>query len=457
MQIGPRKQQPPSSQPKQNRKRYCTTFVLLSVNLTLFVLLRFGFTVLEWKPNSIGNGRFVINESIFGQQQQQQQEHNNLVAVQSPTTTTIPKTTFFLNPNERRGSGGGSSGSVRSSSSSSSILDHKLRLKLQREEQWDITLQPKIVWLASYPNSGTSYTMTMVERASNLSTASNYGAEVTYQREDSIPIYPQYTQGPFWDGLSGKLGAIRYLPETFILTKTHCGGRCIKCTAEEYVLDVSDFLSACQRTTGRNNKQFMEASIPANAIAGVIHLIRNPFHNTIARFHLERRNMIEHEPNLIYQFPSNATGFQQWCHYLDQTYNTKDRQILSRNTRKVLQSVPCYAEFYKWTQWHNRVIEMIPYLGWNTTKDHNTSILQQKRVVPSLTVHYEDYATNFNSTTDRIFQFLQQPVISTKRSFRHLPLYEDHYTTKERYLIQKLIQHVATDATWKQIQHYFDN
>jgi hypothetical protein len=30
---------------------------------------------------------------------------------------------------------------------------------------------PQIVWLASYPNSGTSYTMTMVQRATNLATA----------------------------------------------------------------------------------------------------------------------------------------------------------------------------------------------------------------------------------------------------------------------------------------------
>lgn len=51
------------------------------------------------------------------------------------------------------------------------------------ERLWERGLTPAVVWLASYPNSGTSFTMTLVERASDLSMASNYGVEVTYKRD----------------------------------------------------------------------------------------------------------------------------------------------------------------------------------------------------------------------------------------------------------------------------------
>jgi len=223
------------------------------------------------------------------------------------------------------------------------------------EQPWDDIplLKPEIVWLASYPNSGTSYTMTMVERATNRSTASNYGAEVTYEHDDSIPIYPQHPQGPFWEGLSGKLGrTIRPLADAddddehaTVLVKTHCGGRCIKCTAHDYVVDLAEFRQACQRTTGYRNGARVEQTVPAAAVAGVVHLIRNPLHNTVARFHLERRNMVEKETDIETRYPVNATGFGQWCRDLDRAYGGDDAQVFDAATLQLFAGVPCHAEF----------------------------------------------------------------------------------------------------------------
>jgi hypothetical protein len=107
---------------------------------------------------------------------------------------------------------------------------------------------PQIVWLASYPNSGTSYTMTMVQRATNLATATQYGGEVVttvpvdqqHVQEDPTPVLPLTSpNGPFWDA-HGKVGTKRSLPTKFIMTKTHCGGRCVNCPASEYyVIDAA--------------------------------------------------------------------------------------------------------------------------------------------------------------------------------------------------------------------------
>ena len=109
---------------------------------------------------------------------------------------------------------------------------------------------PRIVWLASFPNSGTSYTMTMVERASNRSIATNYGLEVTGYKNPSIPVHSFHPEGPYYEG-----NQKHKLPDDYILTKTHCGSRCVRCGAATYVEhNVSSFLDACARTPARLGK-----------------------------------------------------------------------------------------------------------------------------------------------------------------------------------------------------------
>ncbi|KAL7537295.1 hypothetical protein ACHAWF_005723 [Thalassiosira exigua] len=282
--------------------------------------------------------------------------------------------------------------------------------------------------------------MNMVQRATNLSFATNYGAEVTYQGEDALPIYPQHPEGPFWQGLSEKLGTIRELPSKYILVKTHCGGRCLKCTSDNYVVDLLQFVKACQRTRVRIRGKRIDQQVPVSAVHKTIHIIRNPFHNSVSRFHLHRKQLVKKNPLLAALYPANATGFMRWCQHLDQNYNSSDHRVFNKATRQLFQSVPCYAEFYKWTAWHNRVNQMVKYLG-------GTDLL---------TVYYEDYMYQLNATANRIFDFLEQKPLLPLYHFRYLPHYEvDHFTASQVSSIVKLIRHVATEPTWEQIQHYF--
>jgi len=193
----------------------------------------------------------------------------------------------------------------------------------------------------------------------------------------------------------------------------------------------------------------VEQVVPANAVAAVVHLIRNPIHNTVARFHLERRNMVEKLPDLAARYPVNATGFQAWCRYFDQKYAQADKRVFDATTLELMAAVPCHAEFYRWTAWHNRVIEMLSFLG-----HRNEGIDQEEEL---LTIHYEDYAHQLNETADRLFDFLQQPPVNyTLRPFRELPKYEeDHFSADELKDVARLVQHVATPATWLQVRHYF--
>jgi hypothetical protein len=335
------------------------------------------------------------------------------------------------------------------------------------ERHWEADLSPKIVWLASYPNSGTSFTMTLVERASNLSTATNYGDEVTHKSHDSVPLYPHHEEGPFWEGTSENAVAlkriIRDLPQSYILTKTHCGARCIKCPASEYLVrSTRQFISGCQKTSYRREKKmiYTEEGAPMSSIRRMVHLIRNPFHNVVARFHLERKNMISKDASWEDVFPYNSTGFHNYCHYLDTEFGYEDETLLPSTLYKKYYrnaAIPCHAEFFKWTQWHNYVVQSAALLGRPEDRtqppDHDGS----PPTIPVHVVWYEEYATNFNQTFAEIMEFLELPVAAGAeiRSFRSLPTYSDHYSKEQIRAVKSMIQHVATPEAWELMQHYF--
>jgi hypothetical protein len=387
----------------------------------------------------------------------------------------------------------------------------------------DNEMPPKIAWLLSFPNSGTSYTMTMVEQATNKSTASNYGIEVTDTKYPSVPVHANHPEGPYWEGTSiarriapGKdrlKARIRELPDTFVLTKTHCGGRCVHCSAKDYVVaNTTTFLRACARTTARLGKNLrVEALMDPTRVARVVHLMRNPFTNIVARFHLEGRNMmmqqcqqnqdividkddnsavaenVNKDPLLL---PMNATGFATFCRVLDERYAKEEQDVFYSNPKllQLLQAVPCRAEFYKYVQWHNYVGKMLPSLGGRRRSvdpgtrtaavaaaaeyvNKDDEMKTMKHALPVLTLYYEHFHSNMDVTARRLLQFLHQEqyyyynnssrstsktATPTIRPFRNLPTYEDHFSAVERQAAIQLMRTVSTPWTWERIRHYLE-
>ena len=362
---------------------------------------------------------------------------------------------------------------------------------------------PQIAWLVSFPNSGTSYTMTLVERASNLSTASNYAAEVTAPGVPALPVLPfsgsEQGTGPYWEGnVSAAVleRTLRPLPTTFVLTKTHCGGRCVNCGADEYVVNTTSFLSACLRTTtrerrkgkkkskgGRNLFRQVERYMNPIHVKRIVHLIRNPLHNVVARFHLEHRHFVQKEPSLNVTYPRNATGFARWCDHIDQTYDhfyrpsegdlvdanssSNNNTIMSVDRRLVKLSddfdhsqVLCRGELFKYVQWHERVLAMVPVIeafqSQAGTKEKGLAI-DEGPSVPVLTIHYEDYHGKFNETVEELMAFVEQNITANLRPFRALPLYDrDHFTGRQRDAIKEYIKVIATPRVWKLLERYFE-
>lgn len=77
---------------------------------------------------------------------------------------------------------------------------------------------------------------------------------------------------------------------SYIMTKTHCGGRCTKCSPEAYIETTRSFGIACRsgcRHGTNHTKEFVTYD-QGLAQQRAIHLIRNPIDNLVSRLHMER-------------------------------------------------------------------------------------------------------------------------------------------------------------------------
>ncbi|KAL7555687.1 hypothetical protein ACA910_015239 [Epithemia clementina (nom. ined.)] len=200
-----------------------------------------------------------------------------------------------------------------------------------------------LVWLMSFPNSGTNFTMSMILRATNRSTATNYGSEsqwkalvnvpalgasddgidaATSQNNGVVPTGPFLTKDSLWQHLE--------LPDSWILTKTHCvwhdpDGRereSLKCSngdlepsskEKSLVLPVEKFTESCASghrlvsmsssdsgngpisTTASSLASPVDATkevlyYSSSLVGKTTHLIRHPLENLVSRFHFDVKN-----------------------------------------------------------------------------------------------------------------------------------------------------------------------
>mmetsp|Transcript_5351 Transcript_5351/g.7714 ORF Transcript_5351/g.7714 Transcript_5351/m.7714 type:complete len:345 (+) Transcript_5351:84-1118(+) len=285
---------------------------------------------------------------------------------------------------------------------------------------------PHISWLMSFPNSGTSYTLRIVREVSNQTTATNYGFEHLFNNV-SIPVNETWRDGPFLANIS------QDLPDHYILTKTHCGSRCVHCAPDGYLESQRTFQRACVR--GNLNNHSAEVHYSAEIVRRAVHLFRNPLDNIVARFHLSRAHGNDKK------FENNSSGFQKWCSQLDEKYTLYESHTpwIDASLLELWKDVPCHAEFFKYTQWHN--------LAWTTTQNLD---------IPSHILRYEDYAEDWRTTVDSIFSFLHlQGVAWEQATTFKARSYHSYYTPEQKDAIQRLIQNVASVPVWNVVKTYF--
>jgi hypothetical protein len=180
----------------------------------------------------------------------------------------------------------------------------------------------------SFPNSGTSYTLHAIRELTNTTTATNYGLEGEIRDEESVPVFPGDSglNGPYLELRPGRTTSLPKL----ILTKTHCGGYNTILDPTKYILSSRTFLRWCltgkrgvYSSSSRSSSFGATPSIESHpvhyhkdVVKRVVHLIRNPLDNVVARFHNERNKFVRmQDEEWLKEYPNNKRGFRV-CRFL---------------------------------------------------------------------------------------------------------------------------------------------
>lgn len=200
--------------------------------------------------------------------------------------------------------------------------------------------QPEITILLSYPNSGTSYTITTVQAVSKKSSASNYSKE-SKSKKNLFPDHPEY-HGPYL--LNNKMD----IPKK-VLTKTHCWGY-KDGRIKYYLVSVKKFPGTCFRSRGLDGKYvgYHKDIIPKTAVR----LVRDPFDNIVSNYHL---SMKIHHGTKSKSVEEDKKRFQHHCEQKDHTFeksikNTNVKMFKTETAKSLMANVPCHQSFFRYVQ-----------------------------------------------------------------------------------------------------------
>jgi Sulfotransferase domain len=208
--------------------------------------------------------------------------------------------------------------------------------------------------------------------------------------------------------------------------------------------DSNSYSSSSSDPSDSQKDGFQTVHYNANLVKKAIHLYRNPFHNIVSRYHLEHSNWQDlSRTDKIDRYANNEKGFQLWCRDLDSTYDPKPKQpnpYIPDDVMKLMQAVPCRGEFFRYIQWHNLA---------NAVVTHNHK--------PTIIIHYENYDKQWNQTVIKILDFLHLTFQGTTKTFRARSDYDSYFTTSQQKSAKILMQRLATEPVWHEIERYFED
>lgn len=310
---------------------------------------------------------------------------------------------------------------------------------------------PKLAWLMSFPDSGTTFTTLTIQSASQRSTASNYGnmfmdrdGNIDRNTQRSIPVYINQDNGPY-------LFSSWPLPENYVVTKTHCSGFCTDCYPGNYIKSPKRFLYECHvgslfdpmyAKANRGKDPFQYLFYDEKMVKKAVHLIRDPFDNIVSRFHHEYRlAVLRDNHDFPDAYPYNSEGFHKWCAFMSDKYLDEESKWYDdwsgEGAFDKAKSVPCHSEFYKYIQWHNHAF-------------FSTDTLMQ---IPTMVTHYEDFAKDYDTTLEKLLHFYELPMDGEPKDF-YFHTY-DYFTKEEKAATKNFIKLIASPATWQHLEHYF--
>lgn len=142
----------------------------------------------------------------------------------------------------------------------------------------------------------------------------------------------------------------------------------------------------------------------------------------------------------ISSFTNDSQGFTNWCEAQDSMYPEEEKASFEgTNFYKLFQNIPCHADFFRYAKWHNHASEVISEMS-----------------IPSMILYYEDFASSFNKTKERLFQFIevQEENVIKKRNaitFDAGKNYSTYYTEEQQEAIWQLLETVCDRSTYLKI------
>ena len=312
----------------------------------------------------------------------------------------------------------------------------------------EVKKPPKLAMLLSFPNSGTSYTLKLVKTATGYFTGNTYIKEL-YQKRD--PIYPDTEKGPYWQDETQAVRQTMRRPPEYVLVKSHCAGYCSTCSPVEQQTSEKAFRNGCVKTFDLKDQV---ARFDIDKVSKIVHMVRNPFDNIVARYHLDMH--LRQKYNETSEYDTNTPeGFVQSCAaFVDSWWNEDGRseglQLLPDKVQEAFEiwqaaKVPCFSDFYRYAIWHNHAFE-----------------LRTQLELPQLILHYDSWGTDWESSKWKLLTFLEysnnivkDPLLQTIPFISSGKSYSNYYTDEQRSAIQKGLKLIASRETWEILQDYF--
>ena len=287
--------------------------------------------------------------------------------------------------------------------------------------------------------------------------------------KESVPAFTGASQfsGPFLEIIPGKATTLPRL----ILTKTHCGGY----STSLWIIETPrTFLNSClsgQRgvynSSDSKTIDIHPVRYKQNLVKRVVHIIRNPLDNIVARFNYERgRYARMNDEEWLNEFPHGKQGFQvsqclplpstivflirylrisafplkkKWCESIDNDTPAKSYWI-DTPLINAFAGVPCRAEFFRYIQWHNLAFA-------STFVDLD---------VPALVFHYEDYSTRFADVIQGLLDFLELKPVADAPDFISNKTYGNYYSQEQTNAIATFVKEFSAKLTWQHMARYFE-
>jgi hypothetical protein len=101
--------------------------------------------------------------------------------------------------------------------------------------------------------------------------------------------------------------------------------------------------------------------------------------------------------------------------------------------------VPCYADFFRYAEWHNQAFV--------TANDLN---------LETFVLHYDWYANRFNQTVNQLMSFLHLKAKADPVPFVEGKVYRDYYTKEEQAAVKQALEALTLQVTWENIARYFE-